>query len=153
MFQRREAPRVGKEPTAIRTIGTLMRHTEPMGMCGRIRTAELELLAPSTRSNATRLRQLLHPEFLEIGRSGQRWTREDMIESFSAGDRQPAPETDEWDFTALTAHLVLVTYRIRVRATPNSRYRHSRHTAVWDTSSGQPRLRFHQGTPVLPSSI
>lgn len=152
MFQRREAHRAGKEPTVIRAIYNLMRHTERMGTHGQIRASELELLASSTRSNAARLRRLLHPEFLEIGRSGRRWTREEMIASLGDEEQRPAPETDEWEFSDLAPHLVLVTYRIQTGTTEDPGHRQSRHTSVWDTSSGQPRLRFHQGTPVLGSS-
>ena len=122
---------------------------KPMGVHGTIRTAELELLASSTRADAARLRRLLHPEFLEIGRSGQRWTREDIIAALGAEDQRPTPETDEWEFSQLAPHLFLVTYRIRSGTPLDSGTPRSRHASVWDTSTGQPRLRFHQGTPVL----
>lgn len=114
----------------------------------RIRTAELELLASSTRGDAARLRRLLHPEFLEIGRSGRRWTREEIVASLGTEAGRPSPETDEWEFAELAPHLVLVTYRVRSEAADSGPLC-SRHVSVWDTASGQARLRFHQGTPVL----
>ncbi len=113
-----------------------------------IRAAELELLASSTRGDAARLGQFLHPEFVEIGRSGRRWTRDEIIASLGTEESLPAPETDEWEFMEPAPHLVLVTYRIR-SGTSDSGVSSSRHVSVWDAASGKPRLRFHQGTPVL----
>lgn len=111
-----------------------------------IQAAELELLESSTRSDPARVRELLHPDFVEIGRSGRRWTRGEVIEAMGREDKHPVPETDEWNFAELAPHLVLVTYRIR------SGTRQSRHASVWDTSAAALRLRYHQGT-VIPQEF
>ena len=125
-------------------VRVLMGHTGSMTAHSLIQTAELELLESSTRGNAARVRELLHPDFVEIGRSGRRWTREEVIEALGREDKRPVPDTDEWDFTQLAPHLVLATYRIR------SGTRQSRHASVWDTSAAAPRLRYHQGTVIPP---
>ena len=119
-------------------------HTGSMTAHTLIQTAEMELLESSTRGNAPRVRELLHPDFLEIGRSGRRWTRAEVIEALNREAARPVPDTDEWDFTELAPHLVLVTYRIR------SGTRQSRHASLWDTSAATARLRYHQGTVVPP---
>lgn len=38
--------------------------------------AELELMTSSTRGDGARLQELLHEDFVEIGRSGRRWDRD-----------------------------------------------------------------------------
>ena len=81
-----------------------------MNLNKQIQAAELELLGSSTRTKPARMGELLHPEFIEIGRS-------------------------------------LATYRLRTPAGPVSR-----HSSVWDISAPQARLRFHQGTVILPNS-
>ncbi|MFB9795831.1 DUF4440 domain-containing protein [Arthrobacter citreus] len=108
-----------------------------------VQNAELELLESSTRSQAARMEELLHPEFVEIGRSGRRWTRAEVIDALGGEALRPAPDADEWGFVDLAEHLVLLTYRLRTGT------RQSRHASVWDTSGATARLRFHQGT-VIP---
>ncbi|MGX9294419.1 DUF4440 domain-containing protein [Tsukamurella paurometabola] len=103
---------------------------------------ELELMSPTTRADASRLRELLHPEFVEIGRSGRRWTRDPIIESLRAQPRERGPVVDEWDFTDITDELILVTYRT------DDGGRVSRHSSLWDTTGPTPVMRFHQGTVV-----
>ncbi|MBP3035458.1 nuclear transport factor 2 family protein [Arthrobacter sp. zg-ZUI100] len=114
-----------------------------MNAHGEIQTAEVELLDSLTRGNEARVQELLHPEFVEIGRSGRRWTRAEIIDSLGREDQRPAPETDEWEFADLAPNIILVTYRLRAGT------RQSRHSSVWDMSAGQARLRYHQGT-VIP---
>ncbi|WAP52189.1 nuclear transport factor 2 family protein [Arthrobacter sp. ATA002] len=109
-----------------------------------VQAAELELLESSTRSKPARMEELLHPAFVEIGRSGRHWTRAEVIEALAVEPMRAAPEADEWDFVELAEHLVLVTYRIR------SGVRRSRHASVWDTSAAAARLRYHQGTVIPP---
>ena len=105
-----------------------------------VRKAEEELLTSATRRKAARVLKLLHPEFLEIGRSGRTWTRSEiiaMIESEEGGDETA---TDEWRFSVLADNTVLVTYRILGRGAQ------SRHSSVWQFIDGELQLRFHQGT-------
>ena len=111
-----------------------------------VQAAELELLESSTRGKAARMKEMLHPEFVEIGRSGRRWTRSEVIEALAGEPRRAAPEVDEWAFIDLAEHLVLVTYRLHTGT------RQSRHSSVWDTSAAAARLRFHQGT-VIPTEF
>ena len=111
-----------------------------------VQKAELELLAPALRQNSVQVRDVLHPNFVEIGRSGKRWTRELIIADLLNEVDRDAPVTAEWDFVALSDDLTLVTYLIR--GTEHD----SRHSSLWDTSSGQPIIRFHQGTIVAEKS-
>lgn len=107
-----------------------------------VRELETELHRTATRRDPARLRELLHEDFIEIGRSGTRWTRDPLIESLLAAPESPGPQTDEWEFSELPGASILVTYRI-TRGTAVSR-----HSSLWDLSGARPVLRFHQGTVV-----
>jgi uridine phosphorylase len=114
-----------------------------MPLHDRVRELEIALLTGEVRRNPTQVQQLLHPEFAEIGRSGTRWTREDILASLAS---EPAgrttPETDDWAFADLAPGVLQVTYRIKAHD------RVSRHSSIWDVEADPPRLRFHQGTVV-----
>ena len=101
---------------------------------------EKELLSATTRGNPSRLRELLHPEFVEIGRSGRRWTRDTIIDALVGETGRGEPITSEWEARELGSSVVLVTYLLE------SDGRTSRHSSVWDASSEPPRMLFHQGT-------
>lgn len=104
--------------------------------------AELELMSVSVRQDSVRLSKLLHRDFVEIGRSGRLWTRDEIIAALPAERSRTPPEVDEWDFVALSSDLVLVTYRASGDSAP------SRHASVWDISGARPVMRFHQGTVI-----
>ncbi len=89
------------------------------------------------------MQELLHPDFVEIGRSGRRWTREGVVRSLAEeGDLVPSA-VSEWEFVKLSQDLVLVTYLARAADIE------SRHSSIWDIGVTPPRMRFHQGT-LLP---
>lgn len=106
----------------------------------------MELLAGASRHDPARLRQLLHPEFLEIGRSGRRWTRDEIIADLVAEGEREAPTVDEWEIAEMSPTLLLVTYRVTSPAGS------SRHSSIWDITGNVPLLRFHQGTHVSPGT-
>lgn len=112
----------------------------------RLRDAELELLDSTTRQDGDRVRALLHPEFVEIGRSGRRWNRDEIVEVMAFEPERVTPETGDWEFVALSEDVTLVTYVVHTFEGD------SRHSSVWDTSTGEPVLRFHQGT-VVPAAV
>lgn len=100
-------------------------------------------MTSSARSSSLRVQELLHEDFVEIGRSGRRWTRDELVAALAEENDQVMPAVDEWAFVELSHELILVTYRVRgARA-------ESRHASVWDVRVEPPRMRFHQGTIVL----
>lgn len=108
-----------------------------------VRAAELDLLDPATRADAQRVGALLHPDFVEIGRSGRRWKRAETIAALAEEQGFVTPQTDDWQFGDVAGGAVLVTYRI---VGPEAS---SRHASLWDVTGTTPVLRYHQGT-VLP---
>ncbi|WP_431247662.1 RNase H family protein [Leifsonia xyli] len=101
---------------------------------------ERELLEPSVRSDASRLAELLHPSFSEIGRSGRLWGR-DAIVSELADEDAPAAGLEVLGVDRVSRDALLLTAR-----TVDARGATLR-SSLWVQSSGRWRLRFHQGTP------
>jgi ribonuclease HI len=101
---------------------------------------ERELLEPAVRSDASRLAELLHPSFEEIGRSGRLWGR-DAIISELADEDAPAASLDVLGVDRVAGDALLLTAR-----TTDARGATLR-SSLWVRSSGRWRLRFHQGTP------
>ncbi|WP_082764193.1 DUF4440 domain-containing protein [Frondihabitans sp. PAMC 28766] len=105
-----------------------------------IREAELELLSSSARHDRKRLAVILSPDFAEIGRSGRRWTRDEIVASLGGEAIRDAPITSDWLFNRVGPNLVLVNYIIH-----QDGYE-SRHCSLWEMPG--PVLRYHQGTPI-----
>jgi 2'-5' RNA ligase len=112
-----------------------------------VKAAELSLLDSAVRRDPDRVRALLHPKFVEIGRSGRRWTRSATIAALKSEHERVAPETDEWLFNEVSPSLVLVTYRITGGAGS------SRHASLWDVGGAIPMMRYHQGTLIRSDEI
>ena len=101
---------------------------------------ERELLEPAVRSDASRLAELLHPSFEEIGRSGRLWGRDAIISELAVEDGQAAA-MEVLAVDRVASETLLLTAR-----TTDARGATLR-SSLWVRSSGRWRLRFHQGTP------
>lgn len=109
--------------------------------------AELRLHSQAVRRTRAEVERLLHPEFVEFGSSGRRWTRDAMLAAIG---------TELTDETAIVAHdvhaarlaedVVLVTY------VSDHGGRLSRRSSVWCDTVGGWRIRFHQGSLVSDAS-
>ena len=108
-----------------------------------IKSAEQSLMASATRKDARAVRALPASDFAEIGRSGKLWTAPETIAALASEEPRDNPDISEWRYNEIANGVVLVTYRVH---TPE---RDSRHSSVWDLTSGRAVLRFHQGT-VIP---
>lgn len=105
-----------------------------------VRAAEESLLSSAVRRDPSRVRELLHPDFVEIGRSGRRWSRDEIVATLSGEGERAATTTGEWNLSELGPNVALVTYVIR------GVDRDSRHSSIWSLSDGRLRMLFHQGT-------
>jgi ribonuclease HI len=101
--------------------------------------SELALLDPAVRTDATRMRALLHPDFVEFGASGRVWDRTSMA-AVTSGTVERIVATD-FSTVRLGPDAVLVTFR------SDDRGRRALRSSVWlrDPEAGW-LLRFHQGT-------
>jgi hypothetical protein len=100
---------------------------------------ELALLQPAVRRDPDRVRALLHPDFREVGASGQIWDRA-SIAAVTSGTEEPIEATD-LATRLLGPDVVLLTYV----SDPSGRRAHR--SSVWVREpGGQWLLLHHQGT-------
>lgn len=105
-----------------------------------VRTVEEQLLTSAARRDRKLVRELLHADFVEIGRSGRRLTRDEIVDALMAETERATPLTEEWKLIELGPEIALVTYVIRDAG------RDSRHSSIWTSEGERLQMRFHQGT-------
>jgi len=113
-----------------------------------LRGLETELHQNATRHNRQRMEALLHPEFLEFGRSGRRYTRAEVLEEFGPDNQLPAIHSGRFDLILLAEHVALLTYVSAHKDAKGDLYRHNLRSSVWVHTKVGWQLRFHQGTPI-----
>ncbi|MFN8184485.1 MAG: nuclear transport factor 2 family protein [Candidatus Nanopelagicales bacterium] len=98
---------------------------------------ERHLLDPAVRADAEALAQLLHPDFTEIGASGRRWNRAQVISALVA---EPHCSQDLRDLHTdeLAYGIAMVTYDLDG----------TRRMSLWVKEVTRWYLRYHQGTPI-----
>ncbi|MFE1383626.1 DUF4440 domain-containing protein [Streptomyces sp. NPDC058740] len=109
---------------------------------------ELQLLSPAGRSSRALAERLLDPEFVEVGASGRRWDRQEMLSALpvmqGAADDGPQYVPYEMTGTALAPGLVHLTFETVIDG------RRARRSSIWrkqDEESGW-RMYYHQATPM-----
>ncbi|MGW4435217.1 nuclear transport factor 2 family protein [Streptomyces sp. NPDC004596] len=114
---------------------------------------ELRLMDPSVRSSRSLARQLLDPDFVEVGASGRRWTYDEMLAALPEldGAAESGPRYEPSDFTGVVlapglVHLTYETTREGNRARRSSLWRKRGAGARW-------QMYYHQATPVPPDSV
>lgn len=112
-------------------------------MTHSLQALEHSLWRTETRFDRALMKATFAPDFHEFGRSGRRYTRDDLL---------PTGETHSIDatlhalfITELGDMIALVTYISEVRSPAGPEW--SNRSSVWDRTSGHWQLRFHQGTP------
>lgn len=100
---------------------------------------ERAILAPNNRANTDFLMNILTPDFLEIGASGTRYTRANIIEHLRDEPGFDGPRSVENFFAKpLSEDTWIVNYRIPETTTQR--------TSIWQKRGGEWKMRFHQGT-------
>jgi hypothetical protein len=117
-----------------------------------LRTLEMELHHPGSGACAIRLKELLHPAFHEVGRSGAPYDRATVIR-FLATQWKPEPVL-AWNHAVhrLGPDAALLTFQSGHRADDGrSLQRVTYRSSLWrrdgDAADGRWQLFYHQGTP------
>ncbi|MFJ2666871.1 DUF4440 domain-containing protein [Nocardia fluminea] len=109
-------------------------------------TCELRLLDPTVRSSPELISELLDPEFVEIGASGRRWSRSEIITMVAEEAARSAEPISALDVRGelLADGVVHLTY------TSESGGRRAFRSSLWRRTKHGWRLYFHQGTVSAP---
>ena len=109
---------------------------------------ERELHDPSVRCNRTRLAVLLHPEFVEFGRSGRSYTFSQIVEHLEASPAVPlAIHAQDFNVCLLHDEVALVTYKSAQVHAEGKLERHTLRSSLWLRTADGWQMVFHQGTP------
>lgn len=112
-----------------------------------LRRLEEELLLGTVRHDASRLRELLSPDFEEVGASGHVFGRAETIALLRAeGPEEARPTMEDFRAKPLTEDLVQVRYRSRRNSAEGERM--AERTSLWRRENGAWVMLFHQGTPL-----
>lgn len=103
------------------------------------------LWLPGTRFDREWMEQILHPEFGEVGRSGQVYTREETLETAAIRLEIELP-LGGYRMDLIDEDVALVRYVSQ--ATYEGESLPAERTSVWVNTNEGWRLRFHQGTPL-----
>ncbi len=95
------------------------------------------------------VRNLLSDDFIEFGRSGGVYTKEDVVRSLVSEfiDEKEALSARDFTLRPLAAGILLLTYR-SFRLTNGTEHRHTLRSSIWKFIDGRWQMAFHQGTPI-----
>jgi len=116
-----------------------------------LRDLETELHKDETRRNRRRMEELLHPEFLEFGRSGRRYSRAEILDEFGKEfgpvNAVPTVHSDHLELVVLAEDVALLTYLSSYLDADGIPSRQTWRSSIWVHTSNGWQMRFHQGTP------
>ncbi|WP_100642626.1 DUF4440 domain-containing protein [Alteromonas facilis] len=106
-----------------------------------IRNLELELNDPAIRKDKQRLAALISEDFEEIGKSGRKFTKSDIINEL-VNEEPVAFSTHDFNFIVLAEDCILVKYQTTIDQ--QSAYRCS----IWKRVNNNWQIKYHQGTSI-----
>ena len=120
-----------------------------------IKQLEVELLQPETRKSAKRISELLADDFFEFGMSGEKYTKQDIIELLP---KLEGIKYEGIDFEAkeIAPDIILLTYKASVENLNTGEKKWTLRSSLWQKRDGNWQMIFHQGTPtalVLSKSV
>jgi hypothetical protein len=110
-------------------------------------TLERELHEPVVRRNVRRLRELLHPSFVEIGRSGYRIDLADVLRDLPTEGGNGSIVAEGFELLRPSEGVAILLYRSAHRSPSGVDSRHSMRSSTWVCEGGEWRMVYHQGTP------
>jgi hypothetical protein len=108
---------------------------------------ERELHRPAVRRDVNRLRALLHPSFVEIGRSGYRIDLDDVLRDLPTEGGNGVIVAEGFELLRPDEGVAILLYRSAHRSPAGVDSRHTMRSSTWIVEHGEWRMVYHQGTP------
>jgi hypothetical protein len=119
----------------------------------KLKALEIELHKNESRRNRKRMEALLHPEFIEFGRSGRTWSRAEIIEEFGSASVLSPVESRNFDLVLLAEDVALLTYVSAHVDEDGIPQRQTLRSSLWVRTGVGWQMRFHQGTPTTAATF
>jgi hypothetical protein len=116
-------------------------------MLETFRALEESLWRSETRFDPEYMERILSPDFLEFGRSGSVFTREEILQTPNMEIRCKLP-LHNFEVHPLSQEIVLTTYISEVLY---EEWEYANRSSIWMKTKHGWQIRFHQGTPVMSS--
>ena len=107
---------------------------------------ETELHQPSCQANRSRLIELLHHDFIEIGRSGRTYRKADILDLIPRAAERVLMSANDFKTSRLATDVALVTYCSADISATGQSSRHALRSSLWLRARNGWQMRFHQGT-------
>ncbi|USV03272.1 nuclear transport factor 2 family protein [Serratia entomophila] len=124
--------------------------TDSTRLLSEIQSLEVQLHQPATRNDVNIVAALLHEDFEEIGRSGQRYDKQQTVAALEMENGHRQIFAEEFKLANVAEGVVLLTYKSFQRDANGKIVRRTERSSIWLLSSsktgGRWQLRFHQGT-------
>ncbi|MGA7158439.1 MAG: DUF4440 domain-containing protein [Acidobacteriaceae bacterium] len=111
-----------------------------------LRALEASLLTDAVRKDAARVAELLADDFCEFGRSGQVYSKAEVLELLRDEVEMQMAMT-EFACRVVAEDVALVTYRSH-RAVQGAEAISALRSSLWVRRDGRWQIVFHQGTPL-----
>ncbi|SFT65829.1 hypothetical protein SAMN05192562_1011347 [Kosakonia arachidis] len=100
------------------------------------------------RSQKIAIETFLHKHFFEIGRSGKRYGRQQVIDSLLTETDRQQITSEEFVLTQIESGALLLTYRTFTQSTSGKKMHRTLRTSLWVRNEDDRwQMIFHQGTP------
>jgi len=119
----------------------------PEPLLAHLQALEIELHRPAARGDASRLDALLHPDFLEFGRSGRVYTKTQILSSLPSAAQHVPLAADDFVVRRLADDVALLTYRSAPALPDGTPQATTLRSSIWQRTAAGWQMRFHQGTP------
>lgn len=117
-----------------------------MDLLDTLKRMETAMHRTDVRRDRQQMEALLHPDFIEIGRSGKRYSRDAILEEFRTEAALPAIDARDFQLQEISQDVLLLTYRSAHIADNGTLTRHTLRTSLWVRTAQGLQLRYHQGT-------
>lgn len=111
----------------------------------KLKQLEESLWRSGTRFDNEYMNRTLAPDFIEFGRSGRAWTREEILSARPKAIDIKFP-LKNFNINLIDANVALLTY---VSEVTDEEVEVTNRSSIWSKTAVGWQIRFHQGTPTV----